>query len=63
MIKTGKQLKLRRHELELTQEDLSRLSQVSRATIASIERGGNYTLRTYQKLLKALKLKNEPDGN
>ena len=67
MIKTGKQLKLRRVELDYTQEELSRLSNVSRATIAGIENGANYTNRTYQKLLKALKLKNKPlfenDGN
>jgi transcriptional regulator with XRE-family HTH domain len=60
MTKTGKQLKLRRVELDYTQEELSRLSNVSRATIAGIENGANYTNRTYQKLLKALKLKNKP---
>jgi len=59
MIKTGKQLKLRRVELDYTQEELSRLSNVSRATIAGIENGRNFTNRTYQKLLKALRIKNE----
>jgi len=51
----GLQLKIARIEKEWTQEELSKKSKVSAATIIDIEKGnGNPKLKTVQKLIECL---------
>lgn len=54
-----RKLKRLRLERELTQEELSRLSDITKATISNIENGNRdrIQLLTLQKLAKALKVK------
>lgn len=56
-MKTGKQLKMLRVERDLTQEELGKKSGLSKTTIVRIENGLNFSNRTYQKLLKAMNIK------
>lgn len=57
IIQFAKKVRLRRHDLGLTQEQLAELSEFSVAYIGGIERGvRNPSLTTIVKLAKALKL-------
>jgi len=53
----GKTLAERRHQLDITQQDLAEMAEVSIATIKDIERGkGNPSVKTLEKLCTILGL-------
>lgn len=53
----GKSISDRRHQLNITQQDLAEMAEVSIATIKDIERGkGNPSLNTLEKICTVLGL-------
>ncbi len=56
-VEVGRRVSVLRHAKRMTQDDLARLSQVSRNTIGQVECGRPSTVRVMQKICAALGVK------